>query len=1035
MRIYMKNFATSGVVTALAALLILTGAARAQTTFVNTAPIAIPSSGTASPYGSSITVSGLSGSVVKATVTLNNFSHTYPSDVGVLLVAPSGATVNLISECGGGADAVNANLTFDDAAAGNVPDAIVSGTYRPTQCATETYSAPAPAQPYGTALSVLNGSNPNGAWRLFVQDFSSSDSGSIAGGWSLTINSNTNPDAVQFGFAAYSGTEGADAIVAVTRANASGAAISIDYQTASGTATGGAACAAGVDFINANGTLNFAGGETSKSFAVRLCGDSIADAGETVNLTLSNPQNGAALGTPNAATLTVFEPSASFQFATANVAAPEFRSSVALTVTRAGDASGAASVNFATQNGGAIGGAACGGAIDFIAQSGTLSFASGVTNQNITIRLCDDAAQEGDENFTIALSNASAGAIVASPNQATVTIQDDELNPTTLTVNTTNDQNDGACNAAHCSLREAIAAAALGGATVNFSPAFNQPQTIFLTNGELAINKRLTINGGSASGRVTVSGSNQSRVFYVTDGAGLTVNALTIAGGNGTGTTVPARDNNGGAIYNANGIVRLNGSTVGGSAVLNANQSNGKGGGIYSDDDDIGNGVAAVTLTDSTVSGNRALTTGGGIANFSGSALAVVNSNVSDNTANQNCGGFGCSGVNGGGIANVGTLSISGSTISNNTANGFGGGGIDSFSGTATVSNSAVSGNSALGASGGGGGIKSGGATTITNSIIGGNQSQDGGGIFCNRCTLNVAGSRVAGNTARQSNRFNSEGGGGISLYSLASLTMTDSTVSGNQSQNRGGAITMNGATASIYNSTINSNSVVGTSSELGTAQGGGGILKFGNLTLVNSTVSGNASQTYGGGIYNGLGTLTATNSTVAGNAAQQQGGGVYSYADTANNLPTTARFRNTIIAANTANAGQPDIFHTSSDTFTSDGNNLIGNAGDTNAAVNWNAAPATADILNQSPRLSPLGNYGGATYTHALLSNSPAINAGNDCVLTANDCGANDPSTTLTSDQRGANRVGRVDIGAFESNNAANGGSFVARLPNGRAG
>lgn len=70
------------------AILICASAAQAQMTFSNNAPITIPESGAASPYPSNIAVSGLNGSVVKATVTLNNFSRAYPSDVGVLLVAP-----------------------------------------------------------------------------------------------------------------------------------------------------------------------------------------------------------------------------------------------------------------------------------------------------------------------------------------------------------------------------------------------------------------------------------------------------------------------------------------------------------------------------------------------------------------------------------------------------------------------------------------------------------------------------------------------------------------------------------------------------------------------------------------------------------------------------------------------------------------------------------------------------------------------------------------------------------------------------------
>lgn len=165
-------------------------------TFSNPGSINIPAgapastSGPAGPYPSTIAVSGLTGPVSKVTVTLSGMNHTFPDDIDILLVGPAGQKMILMSDAGGSLDLINVNLTFDDDAASPLPDStqIVSGTFRPTNFGTgDTFVAPAPGPPYGSALSVFNGTDPNGTWSLFVTDDAGADVGSIAGGWSLTI--------------------------------------------------------------------------------------------------------------------------------------------------------------------------------------------------------------------------------------------------------------------------------------------------------------------------------------------------------------------------------------------------------------------------------------------------------------------------------------------------------------------------------------------------------------------------------------------------------------------------------------------------------------------------------------------------------------------------------------------------------------------------------------------------------------------------------------------------------------------------------
>jgi subtilisin-like proprotein convertase family protein len=162
--------------------------------FSNTAPITINDSASpptaATPYPSNLAVSGLTGNIVGVTVTLTNLSHTFPDDIDVLLVGPTGASALLMSDVGGSTAASNITLTFDDNAVASLPDTgpLVSGTFKPTDVGTgDTFPAPAPAPTGNTLLSIFNGTNPNGTWKLYVVDDAPSNAGSIAGGWSLNL--------------------------------------------------------------------------------------------------------------------------------------------------------------------------------------------------------------------------------------------------------------------------------------------------------------------------------------------------------------------------------------------------------------------------------------------------------------------------------------------------------------------------------------------------------------------------------------------------------------------------------------------------------------------------------------------------------------------------------------------------------------------------------------------------------------------------------------------------------------------------------
>lgn len=169
--------------------------------FTNPALITIPIFGAATPYPSTIPVIGAPTTLSSVTVTLNGLSHTFPSDIRVMVESPNGHNLVLMFARGGGTDIIGVTLTFDDTAATTLPPVIVSGTYLPTPPIISPSSlpnlpAPAPSSDQPGAIDNSNaltkaftgpGNNPNGTWNLWVMDAVGGDMGSISGGWTLTL--------------------------------------------------------------------------------------------------------------------------------------------------------------------------------------------------------------------------------------------------------------------------------------------------------------------------------------------------------------------------------------------------------------------------------------------------------------------------------------------------------------------------------------------------------------------------------------------------------------------------------------------------------------------------------------------------------------------------------------------------------------------------------------------------------------------------------------------------------------------------------
>jgi CSLREA domain-containing protein len=300
-------------------------------------------------------------------------------------------------------------------------------------------------------------------------------------------------------------------------------------------------------------------------------------------------------------------------------------------------------------------------------------------------------------------------------------------------------------------------------------------------------------------------------------------------------------------------------------------------------------------------------------------------------------------------------------------------------------------------ASADGGGIGNAGTVTVTNSTISGNSSGEVGGGISNDGTATVTNSTISGNSVQNGTPFDADGGG---IFNDGNLTVTNSTISGNSADY--GAGIDNDDMATVMNSTISGNSASGEEDV------GGGIFNSHTMTVTNSTIAGNTASPAGdsgGGIVNEqFGTLTVTNSTIAGNSASDEGGGIFNAG--------TVTFKNTIVANSIGGNCVPNA--AAGAALTSDGHNL---SDDKTCAF-----AGTEDQNSAAAGLDPDGlkNNGGPTETVALLPTSPAVDA--VPMSPTNYCTEVDGTTPITTDQRGEPRPdpedgpdGPCDIGAFE--------------------
>jgi hypothetical protein len=324
--------------------------------------------------------------------------------------------------------------------------------------------------------------------------------------------------------------------------------ITVNYTTSNGTAT------AGSDYVAKSGTVTFLAGDTSEWINIDVTGDTIFEADETVVVTLSTVTGNATIADATGTGTILNDDPVLISIADSSVVEGNVGTTpMTFTVTLAAPATGTVTVNYATTPGTAT------AVADFIAETGTVTFAPGDTSEEITIDVVGDVLFEPNETFTVTLSSPSANGAI-SDGSATGTI--------------TNDDGVTLINISDAMVAEGNA----GTSTLTFTVTLTAPAV-----------ENVTVNYATANGTATAeSGDYVAETGTVTFTPGDQSETITI-------------DVNGDLLFEANETMTVTLS----NASVNANIADGTGTGTITNDD----AVSVINISDANVTEGNSGTT------------------------------------------------------------------------------------------------------------------------------------------------------------------------------------------------------------------------------------------------------------------------------------------------------------------------------------------------------------------------------------------------------------------------------------------
>ncbi|MDE6245096.1 MAG: right-handed parallel beta-helix repeat-containing protein [Treponemataceae bacterium] len=575
--------------------------------------------------------------------------------------------------------------------------------------------------------------------------------------------------------------------------------------------------------------------------------------------------------------------------------------------------------------------------------------------------------------------------------------------------------------------------------TISGSTATDEGGGVYVNDGTL------TINGGTFSKNTAQQGggmyvTNSNSIFTMAGGEISDNRAYSAGGGiyvkeskqatiSGTTISVNTANVDGGGVFVSDGaMLMVNGTITGNTAQ--------QGGGVYVREDNSEFKMTGGKISENKTTVEPATTqnriSGGGIFIYNNGQAIIENTEISDNTANNNGGGV---------YVNNGTLTMNTGTIGGNTANVNGGGIYVTDGATVTMSGGTIGGNKA---SQDGGGVYITGNTDNASTFkmndgkIGDeNIAQNGGGVYVNdNSTFTMSGGEIKSNKAIKDDARYPGQGGGVYVYSATFEISGTAKISGNDAAQSGGGIY-------VYTDSANATLIMsgGEISGNTTTNNGGGVYnQNSNFIMSGGKIDGNtagntaSSDSNGGGIYLNASTFTMSGGEICENTSLNKGGGVFLVGTTATSKSTFTMGGGTISEntaknndSNSPNGDGGGVSINSYGEFTLNSGTISGNKAVYGAGVHVNDGTFTmgnGTISGNTASDSKNSGGGGIHLFRGTFTMNGGTVSGNEATGTDPDSGGggiyiySDNNTTFT-----------ITGGTFKENKASRGkGAFLCK-------